>query len=105
MNKTTARILIGLGLGILVGLFFGDYAAPFKYVADVYLRLLQMTVLPYVIVSVIAGFGALDGSKARILWKRNRISTSSPCIFLQTHFRLWLIMLFRRWSCSAPFSA
>ena len=43
MNRTTARILIGLGLGVLVGLFLGDHAAIFKYGADTYLRLLQMT--------------------------------------------------------------
>ena len=70
MNRTTARILLGLGLGVLVGLFLGDHAAIFKYGADVYLRLLQMTVLPYVIVSVIVGFGTLDGSKARTLFLR-----------------------------------
>ena len=70
MNRSTARILIGLGLGIGVGLFLGDRAAIFKVVADIYLRLLQMTVLPYVIVSVIAGFGALDAAKARGLFLR-----------------------------------
>ena len=75
MNRTTSRILIGLGLGVLVGLFLGDYAAPFRYMADIYLRLLQMTVLPYVIVSVIAGFGKLDGSKAKTLFLRVGIVT------------------------------
>jgi Na+/H+-dicarboxylate symporter len=75
MNQATARILIGLGLGVLVGLFLGDYAAPFRYMADIYLRLLQMTVLPYVIVSVIAGFGRLDGSKAKTLFLRVGIIT------------------------------
>src|SRR5829696_8124140 len=75
MNRSTANILIGLALGVLVGLFLGDYAGIFKYGADIYVRLLQMTVLPYVVVSVIAGFGRLDGARAKSLFLRVGIIT------------------------------
>ena len=44
----TRRILVGLTLGIATGVFFGDLVAPLGAVADGFVKLLQMTVLPYV---------------------------------------------------------
>jgi len=70
MTRSTLKILIGLGLGIAVGLFFGEKAGVFGYVANAYVRLLQMTVLPYVIVSVVAGFGSMNVEQARRLFLR-----------------------------------
>ncbi len=70
MKRSTRNILLGLGLGIATGVFLGERAGVFKFAADGYVRLLQMTVLPYVIVSVIAGFGSLDVAQARRLFLR-----------------------------------
>ena len=70
MNSTTRNILIGLALGVATGLFLGEKAEPFQLVAEGYLRLLQMTVLPYVMISLIAGIGSLDGARARRLFVR-----------------------------------
>ncbi len=70
MNRSTRNILIGLALGIATVLFLGELAWVFKFVADAYVRLLQMTVLPYLIVSLIGGVGSLDASKARQLFLR-----------------------------------
>src|SRR6185369_4295535 len=75
MTRSTRNILIGLALGIALGLFLGEYAGVFKYAADAYVRLLQMTVLPYLIVSLIAGFGSLDAAKAGRLFMRVGILT------------------------------
>jgi Na+/H+-dicarboxylate symporter/ABC-type amino acid transport substrate-binding protein len=58
------RVVIGLILGIFSGLFFGEVLAPLKIAGDIYIRLLQMTVLPYVLVSIIAGLGRLDTKMA-----------------------------------------
>ena len=69
-SRSTRNILIGLSLGVATGLFLGEHASVFKYVADAYVRLLQMTVLPYLIVSLIAGFGSLDAAKAGRLFMR-----------------------------------
>jgi Na+/H+-dicarboxylate symporter len=44
------KILAGLAAGILLGLFLGEYAGALKWAADGYVKLLQMTVLPYVTV-------------------------------------------------------
>ena len=70
MTSTTRNILIGLALGVATGLFLGEKAEVFQLVAEGYLRLLQMTVLPYVMVSLIEGIGSLDGAGARRLFIR-----------------------------------
>src|SRR5206468_4292969 len=64
------NILIGLALGVATGLFLGEKAGALQFVAEGYLRLLQMTVLPYVMVSLIRGIGSLDGARARRLFLR-----------------------------------
>jgi len=63
----SARILIGLAAGIFAGLFFGDMAAVLQPMADVYIRLMQMTVLPYLITSLVVAFGSLDADEAKRL--------------------------------------
>jgi len=52
VTSSTRNILIGLGLGVVVGIFLGARAAILQVAADAYLRLVQMTVLPYIIVSL-----------------------------------------------------
>jgi len=44
-----SQVLIGFVLGVSVGLFFGESAAFLETVGLVFIRLLQMTVLPYVV--------------------------------------------------------
>jgi Na+/H+-dicarboxylate symporter len=63
----TIRILIGLALGILLGVLLGESASALAPVADAYVGLLQMTVLPYVVIALIVGLGQLDPSGARRL--------------------------------------
>jgi Na+/H+-dicarboxylate symporter/ABC-type amino acid transport substrate-binding protein len=61
------QVLVGLTLGVAVGLFFGESAAGLKVVADGYVQLLRMTVLPFVTVSLLAGVGSLSAAQARLL--------------------------------------
>jgi Na+/H+-dicarboxylate symporter/ABC-type amino acid transport substrate-binding protein len=63
----SSRILIGLLAGISTGLFFGDMVADLKIAGEVFVKLLQMTVLPYIMVSLIAGFGRMNAQQARSL--------------------------------------
>lgn len=63
----STRILIGLGLGLLTGLFFGEPAAVLQPVADIYIRLMQMPVLPYLITSLVVALGQLEMADARRL--------------------------------------
>ncbi|MCA9151738.1 MAG: cation:dicarboxylase symporter family transporter, partial [Planctomycetales bacterium] len=61
--------LIGLLLGALLGLAIGELAAPLRYVGDAFVNLLQMTVLPYVIVALMANFGRLSAVESRrLVW-------------------------------------
>jgi Na+/H+-dicarboxylate symporter/ABC-type amino acid transport substrate-binding protein len=66
----SSRIAAGLTAGGAVGLFFGERAAGLQIVADAYIKLLQMTVLPYLIVSIVGGLGALGPAQAKTLGTR-----------------------------------
>jgi Na+/H+-dicarboxylate symporter len=69
LKKTslTFRIVSGLLLGIVTGLFLGEKAVQLQIIADIWIGLMQMTVLPYVMVSLIAGLGQLDAKLASLL--------------------------------------
>lgn len=66
----SSKIFFGFGLGIVTGLFFGDMVGWLKVVGDVYINLLQMTVLPYVILSLIIGLASLDYHQAVLLARK-----------------------------------
>ena len=55
----STRILLGLLLGIVCGLFFGEKMAVFEPLGSAFILLLQMTVLPYMLVSLILGLGSV----------------------------------------------
>jgi len=61
----TAKIVFGLVLGVLTGLFLGEIAAPFVIVGEIFIGLLQMTVLPYIVVSLVSNLGRISWSKSR----------------------------------------
>jgi Na+/H+-dicarboxylate symporter/ABC-type amino acid transport substrate-binding protein len=64
------QILIGLALGVLTGVFLGEEAAALKWAADGFVKLLQMMVLPYITVSIIASLGSLRRSELKTLGVR-----------------------------------
>jgi Na+/H+-dicarboxylate symporter/ABC-type amino acid transport substrate-binding protein len=69
----STRIFIGLFAGIATGLFFGELVAELKLFGDIFIKLLQMTVLPYIVVSLIAGFGHMSTEQARRLAVRGSV--------------------------------
>ncbi len=69
----SSRIFIGLFAGIATGLFFGEIVADLKVFGDVFIALLQMTVLPYIMVSLIAGFGRMKLDQAKRLAVRGSL--------------------------------
>ena len=75
--SSSTKILIGLLSGVLVGIFLGEYASVFKIVADGFVKLLQMTVLPYITLSIIASLGALSYDQVKTLGFR--AGTVVPC--------------------------
>jgi Na+/H+-dicarboxylate symporter len=69
----SARIFLGLGLGIATGLFFGELVAGLEIVGDVFIKLLQITVLPYIVLSLISGIGRMAMNQARTLALRGAL--------------------------------
>ncbi len=67
-SDLSIQVLIGFTLGILAGLFFGEMVSPIRMIGDAYLRLFQMPVIPYIVVSLIAGLGSLSIQEAKSLF-------------------------------------
>ncbi len=63
----STSIMIGLVLGILCGIFFGEYCGFLEIFGDAFIRLLQITILPYITVSLILGIGGLSYDQAKTL--------------------------------------
>ncbi len=63
----STKVLVGLIAGLVTGLFLGELVAPVKVFADGFIKLLQMTVLPYVTLSIIFSLGSLDAAEAKRL--------------------------------------
>jgi Na+/H+-dicarboxylate symporter/ABC-type amino acid transport substrate-binding protein len=70
MPSSSRRLVLALVCGIGLGIFLGELVTPLGWVAEAYIKLLQMTVLPYVTVSIIGGLGRLRPSEARALGAR-----------------------------------
>lgn len=60
----SAKIFLGMALGILVGIFFGEEAAALHMIGDAFIQLLQMTILPFVVLSLVTGVGRLTYREA-----------------------------------------
>jgi Na+/H+-dicarboxylate symporter len=60
----STQILIGLMLGFFVGLFLGEKASALAIVGRAYIGLIQMSILPYMVVSLMLGIGSLSYEKA-----------------------------------------
>lgn len=67
---SSTKILVGLVSGVIVGLFFGEHAGVLKVVADGFVKLLQMMVLPYITISIIVSLGTLDFDQVKTLGLR-----------------------------------
>jgi Na+/H+-dicarboxylate symporter len=63
----SALVLIALGLGVVAGLFFGEGTGFLAPIGNAYIALLQMTVLPYIVLSIVYGLGRLRPASARRL--------------------------------------
>ena len=63
----STQVLLGLVLGIGVGMLCGEYVAFLHHVGHAFMLLLQMTVLPYLALSLITGLGRLTYPEVRAL--------------------------------------
>jgi Na+/H+-dicarboxylate symporter len=63
-------VLLGLALGVLTGLFVGEGAAVLQPIGDVFVGLLQMTVLPYIVLSIAISLGRLSYPEVGLLARK-----------------------------------
>lgn len=89
----STRVLAGLIAGVAVGLFIGERAAALQICVDAYMKLLQMTVLPYITLSLVGGLGALTRTEAA------RLGTRVALVLLA----LWTMALLAVFSFPAMF--
>ena len=61
----TKKILIGVFAGIILGLFFGELIEPLDTVGDIFIGMLQMTVMPYIILSLVINLGRISWAESR----------------------------------------
>jgi len=61
------RVILALFFGILAGIFVGEPAGELEIIGNAYIRLLQMTVLPYVLVSIFVAWVDLILTRLPIL--------------------------------------
>jgi Na+/H+-dicarboxylate symporter/ABC-type amino acid transport substrate-binding protein len=66
-DRLFRRILIALGLGVLVGITLGDLVYPLDFVANGFVRLLQVNVLPYLLGSLIASLGSRKPAELKVV--------------------------------------
>jgi Na+/H+-dicarboxylate symporter/ABC-type amino acid transport substrate-binding protein len=100
----TLQILFGLVTGVFTGLFLGEIAAPFSLAGDIFIALLQMTVLPYIVVSLIGNLGRISWSESRGLL----LAAMAVLAFLLLLGVVVLItapMAFPEWKSASFFSA
>ncbi|MGU3499047.1 dicarboxylate/amino acid:cation symporter [Mycobacterium sp. C31M] len=66
MTKALKHPALQIGIaaigGILFGLIVGDWAANLKFVGDMFIRLIQMSIVPLVMASVIVATGSMTGT-------------------------------------------
>ncbi|MGK7937153.1 MAG: cation:dicarboxylase symporter family transporter [Xenococcaceae cyanobacterium] len=72
-NSLSTQIFLGLILGIAVGLFLGEMASWLAFLGDIFLRLFQMPVVPYIIVSLIGSLGRLNYRDAKLIFIKGGI--------------------------------
>ena len=66
MRKTLSHPAVQIGaasiLGIVFGLVVGEWAGNIKFIGDLFIRLIQMAIVPLVMTSVIVATGSMGGS-------------------------------------------
>lgn len=66
----SSLILLATVLGVATGLFFGEWCRNLEIVGQAFIAIMQISVLPYIFVSLIQSFGSLDPDQARLLARR-----------------------------------
>ena len=99
----SAQIIVALILGVLTGLFFGEKITWINYFGIGFIKLLQIPIIPYIVLSLVAGFGSLEYQQIK------KIATRF-CLFLCVLWGIGLLVVFAMsqtypdWQSAAFFS-
>ena len=100
----STKVLIGLILGIATGLFLGEFVEPLKIIGEAFIQLLQMTVLPYLTVSLVAGLASLTYAEALSLAKKGGLLLLLFLWVVVLGLVLFMPLAFPSWDSASFFS-
>lgn len=80
-QKLYVKILVGVILGIIVGLFFGDKTGFLDPIGNIFLRSLQVIIVPVVFFSLVSGMTKLENIE-----KLRTIGVKAVCFYIVTGF-------------------
>jgi Na+/H+-dicarboxylate symporter/ABC-type amino acid transport substrate-binding protein len=66
----TVQIFTSIIAGVTCGLFFGEKAQILEPIGTIFIKLMQITVLPLIVIFVIAGLGSINQADAREFLKK-----------------------------------
>jgi len=84
----STQILIGLTVGLFVGIFFGEKASVLAIIGRAYIGLIQMSILPYMVVSLMLGIGSLSYEKA------GKLAITGGIVLVASWFLAFTIVFF-----------
>lgn len=67
---SSTQMIVAMLVGFGVGLFFGESVSWMGTIGTSVILLMQMTVLPYIVVSLVGGIGKLQKSTAKLIFSR-----------------------------------
>ena len=96
-------VIVGMVLGIIAGVLFGDECSRLAIIGDAYVTLLLMCVLPYVVITLMYSIGKLNVENAKMITVKGGIITATfwgIAIF----FVLLMPVTFPQWKSAKFFS-
>lgn len=89
----STQVFLALCTGIFVGLFFGEKVAWLNVVGISFIKLLQISIIPYIVLSLVTGLGSLSYQQSKEIAQK----------FLIILLTLWALGLFTIFAMSLAF--
>jgi proton glutamate symport protein len=91
--KSPVVVLFSMALGVGAGLYFPDFSKSFAMVGEIYLKLLQMTIIPILLTALISSVGRLFASESARSCVLRIVATSLIFMFLISALAIAISML------------
>lgn len=66
----STQVLVALCLGVFTGLFFGEKIAWINFIGMAFIKLLQVAIIPYIVLSLVTGLGSLSYEQSKEIAKK-----------------------------------